>query len=100
MNIREQQVPKFGILKVVRYALRFRGLLAGFPIGFEVAPNRFTRCAPGSFDVLSVGGDRQVGRLHCKSRTGLFQHDKVTRHLRSSLIFFTVSTARPTGMSF
>jgi len=60
VDVREQQVPELGILKVAGHTLRFRHLLAGFPIRFKVAPNRFT----------------------------------------SSLIFFTVSTALPTGTSF
>jgi hypothetical protein len=74
--------------------------LSGFPIGFEVDPNGFTGRALGRFDVLSVSGDRQIGRLHRKSRLGLFQHDQESHHLISSLIFFTVSTDRPTGTSF
>src|ERR1035438_8640578 len=85
---------------MVRNALRFRDLLSGFTIGFEVAPNGFAGRALGCFDVLSIGGDRQIGRLYRKSRLGLFQHDQESHHLISSLIFFTVSTARPTGTSF
>src|SRR5436305_1659149 len=83
-----------------RNPLRFRYGLSGFSIGFEVAPDCFASRLLGCFDVLSVSDDRQIGCLHCKSRLGLLQHDQESHHLTSSLSFFTVSTARPTGTSF
>ena len=95
VDVREQQIPKLGIFKVVWNALRFRHPLSGLSIGSEVAPNRLASRAPGCFDALSVSGDRQIGRLHRKSRLGLFQHDQESHHLISGLIFFAVSTARP-----
>jgi hypothetical protein len=77
--------------------MRLRHRLSGFSIGFEVAPNRFSSRALGRVDALAVGGYGQIGHLHRKSRPGLFQHDQKPHHLASSLIFFTVSTARLNG---